>query len=411
MKMNLAITLAAVCCGVAFLGSSVQAQLTIPGADGTDGTFFPLETNTVVNLAEAVSGKWDQASPQPGKGVYDAENWVIVFKYRNVVIPRGFTVTFSNHPSRAPVVWLVQNNANIEGVVDVSGKTNVINGLREPGPGGFRGGAAITPPLSRGAGLGPGGGLQANGNGLSGVYNYGNARILPLLGGSGGSGDADKPILDVGASGGGAILIAARQAITINGRILADGGPSQAGDAYGGSGGGIKLIANRVDGSGLLRAVGSPDLAGYLPLVGRIRVETSALSDALTINPPTIAVPPQQQISIVPPTGSPKVTVISIGALNAPPDPVASVGNSGADLILATASPVDVLIQTQNVPTNSTVTAMFKPKYHGTRPNGQPSTFSATAKLLSGDGSSAIWTVREVMPIGHFVVQARALTP
>lgn len=178
---------------------TAHAQLVIPGADGSDGTLFPLETNVVIDLSQAVTGAWDQASPVPSKGVYDPTNWVVVFKYRNVVIPQGFTVRFTNHPSRAPVVWLVQNNANIDGVVDVSGSinSNTVDGLSQPGPGGFRGGRAEIPGFLAGSGLGPGGEFQKDG-----LFNYGSSRILPIIGGSGGSGSQGTAAGNTGGSHG-----------------------------------------------------------------------------------------------------------------------------------------------------------------------------------------------------------------
>ena len=101
--------------------SSVFAQLTIP-SDGSDSAFNPA-TNIEIDLSQAITGTWsDNNSANAGKGVYDAAKWAIVFKYSSVNIPAGVTVTFKNHPSYAPVVWLAQGGVSIAGSVSVNGK-------------------------------------------------------------------------------------------------------------------------------------------------------------------------------------------------------------------------------------------------------------------------------------------------
>lgn len=75
--------------------NSAEAALTVP-SDGSDSTFNPSQ-NTQIDLAEAITGVWDQTSPQPGKGIYDPEKCAVVFKYKSVNIPAGVTVTFKNH--------------------------------------------------------------------------------------------------------------------------------------------------------------------------------------------------------------------------------------------------------------------------------------------------------------------------
>ena len=178
---------------LAVLGSftSAFAQLSIPDANGSDG---PLNaTATPIDLSQAIAGDalfYSNSGGNVGKGVYDAARWVVVYKYSSVNVPVGITVTFLNHPSNAPVVWLVQGNVTIAGTVSVNGKNGVLGPLVNPtdgGPGGFRGGAGG--PQGGGTGLGPGGGAGPN---ASGIFNtsYGNPEILPLIGGSGGFGNA-----------------------------------------------------------------------------------------------------------------------------------------------------------------------------------------------------------------------------
>ena len=98
-----------------------RAILTIP-SDGSDGIFAPT-TSVEIDLSQATTGAWDASNAAtPGKGRYDATKWAIVFKYNTVSIPAGVTVTFKNHPSRAPVVWLVSGNVTIAGTVVTPGR-------------------------------------------------------------------------------------------------------------------------------------------------------------------------------------------------------------------------------------------------------------------------------------------------
>jgi hypothetical protein len=152
----------------------------------------------------------------------------VVFKYTNITIATGKKVTFKNHATRAPVVWLVSGNVSIEGMVDLSGESardvwsSSLDGwawqpthrplggrLTEPGPGGFRGGAPLRGGNTKSAaGFGPGGGRTGPWNsnphlGTSGGFGlaagrvdgvgtggiaYGNPSLIPLIGGSGGGG-------------------------------------------------------------------------------------------------------------------------------------------------------------------------------------------------------------------------------
>jgi len=122
----------ALCCSV------VLGLINVP-SDGSDGAFNPT-ANVEVDLSQAVTGApgvWGEPWLQPGTGtgVYDADKWAVVFKYSSVNIPSGVTVTFKNHASRAPVVWLVQGNTTIAGTVNLDGQAYVWPepaGLRAP---------------------------------------------------------------------------------------------------------------------------------------------------------------------------------------------------------------------------------------------------------------------------------------
>src|SRR5438309_1093950 len=97
------------------LASHSQASITIPGADGSDGALV-ITTDTVIDLSKAVTTNWDaNNTANAGNGVYDSNMWAVVFKYSSVTIASNATVTFANHASRAPVVWLVNSNVTING--------------------------------------------------------------------------------------------------------------------------------------------------------------------------------------------------------------------------------------------------------------------------------------------------------
>ena len=139
------------------------AAIVLPGAhNGTDGV-LNITANTQIDLSQAVTGVYDQDNTaNAGKGVYDPTQWAVVFKYSSVTVAAGATVTFINHPSRAPVVWLVSGNVNIAGTVSLDGQDPQLPPLlAEPGPGGFRGGTATyrSSPTA-GSGFGPGGGTE-----------------------------------------------------------------------------------------------------------------------------------------------------------------------------------------------------------------------------------------------------------
>ena len=137
----------------------------VPGANdgspgcGTDGVFDP-NANIVIDLRLAAYGldpngvpyEWDSVSPVPGRGIYDPNKWAVVFKYSSVNVGSGKTVSFINHPSGAPVVWLVQGNVTIAGTVSVNGQDRMDNGeYAVGGPGGFRGSMPFVVEIANGS--------------------------------------------------------------------------------------------------------------------------------------------------------------------------------------------------------------------------------------------------------------------
>lgn len=358
-------------------------QLSVPG-DGSDG-ILNITSNTVFDLSQAVTGVWsNNNTANAGKGIYDSNLWAVVFKYQSVNIAINSTNRFKNHPSRAPVVWLVRSNATISGVINLIGQAlNNSSTNAEPGPGGFRGAISTSGNIVP---MGVGGRINTNA-----LYSslYGGPRILPLIGGSGLGDTAPGPTI-YGVGGAGAILIAVSSNLTLNGSIIADGWP---GFTSYSSGGGIRLIANALLGSGSLSAV--PE--------GRIRIEANSMAPTINASPVTPRVAPDNPPLIWPEPGSPECRIVSVGGMGITADPRADVMTS-PDAVVASTSSVEVVLQTLNFPTNGTVQVRLAPKL-----GVNYSWINATC--LSGTVVSATWRANMIFTNGYSVLQARAYSP
>ncbi len=387
---------------LALLASALPAfaQLTIGPADGSAGAFNPSGASFVVDLSQALPGDAITSSNAgPNIGIYDAARWVIVFKYTSVNVPAGTTVTFINHPSYAPVVWLVQGSVNIAGTVNLNGKVGATGTAgaipTEPGPGGYRGGATSS-VLGSGVGLGPGGNSSpgnADSNTTSANYAsaYGNPQIIPLIGGSGGAQAFNRSYS--GGGGGGAILIAAPSTIQFtNGTITAVGAID--GNTAGGSGGAIRLIANQVNGTGTVNS----------GTQGRVRIEANSLSATVTPNPSSIAVPPGTTPTLFQSLTSPSVKIVSVDGMPSPADPTAPL-ISTADIAIQKNTPVTIVLRTENFATaGAVVSVRIANKYGGA------TTVNAT---LQGGGTTTLstWTLSTTLAPGFVTLQARATQP
>ena len=397
------------------LASGAQAQIDV-GSDDTDGAFEPV-ANTVVDLSLSGTG--------PGSGVYDSVEWAVIFNYTSVNIPAGVTVSFTNHPSGAPVIWLVSGDVNIAGAIVLGGEGNTGNAARAPigGAGGFRGGRAYLSPESEGAGgHGPGGGAYSagvNDHGQGGSYGtvggrnaadstYGNEKIVPLIGGSGGS-SARGTGGRSGGAGGGAILIAANNTITLTGSIRADGGATGTccGGFFGagGSGGGIRLVADTTTGGGSLLARGGSGIGGGGK--GRIRVEAN-VNDLTHAGDPTYTqdfpdVPPM----IFPPAASPIVTVtqltIDLVDIPVPADPSAKFEFPMQDVSIDALDPITVHVAATDVPLDWVVEVRAVAK--------SGSTVTVVADPLAGTEASSTTTASITLPRGFTALQVRAAAP
>jgi hypothetical protein len=389
-----------------------SAAITVPGADGTDGVLNITE-DTVIDLSQAVTATWDQDnSANAGKGVYDAAKWAVVFKYSSVNIDAGVTLTFKNHPSKAPVVWLVSGSVTIEGNVSLNGTgAQVTPALSEPGPGGFRGASGkYSTDVDAGAGFGPGGGVRNAKGGAygSGATPYGNPSLIPLIGGSGGSGYVGYT--KGSGAGGGALLIASTGTVTVNGQISANGGD---GAKYywddrtgGGSGGGIRVVCSELVGTGDLDALAGIGGKNATAGLGRIRIERVLNNNTLQVTPSPSVVPlaDGDTALIWPPASAPTVKILSIGGVTAPDDPRASFGTQGADVALPEITTIQVVIETVGVELASQVQVRLTP-----RSNGDASFVNAVAGTPVGDVIQ--WTADIPVGNGYSAIQVKVVRP
>lgn len=397
-----------------FLTRPLFAQLTIL-SDGSDGA-LNITSNTVIDLSLAVTRDWnDNNTNNAGKGIYDSNKWAVVFKYSSVTIASNATVTFANHPSRAPVVWLVSSNVTVNGTVSLDGQSYaIVPNLAEPGPGGFRGGSGFfSTGVAQGAGFGVGGASRVpDGSwgyggsyatvGYAGPASYGNPSVLPLIGGSGGSGAHNST---GGGAGAGAILIAVANTLTINGSVRANGGAPAASNG-GGSGGGIRLVGHILAGNGIVQCLGGGNNGGGL---GRIRIErvTNSGSSQVTPDPSVVTLQAGSTPLIWLPTDGPTARIISIGAVNSPGDPRASFGTYGPDVTLPQVSTTPVIIETTNAETASTVKVRVTPRANGNYTE-------TTATLTATNSTSPLvlrWTANVPVNNGYSAVQVKVVRP
>ncbi len=311
---------------VAAAASAAQAQTFSSGSTGADGAL-----NITVNTT----------LPLPANGILN---------FTTVTVQAGYTLTFAKNASNTPVVILATGDVMIGGVIAVNaGGLNIdgVDDARIPGCGGFAGGGPGEP------GTGPGAGTVA-----SYVATWvGPLSLVPIVGGSGGA--------NGGGGGGGAIVIASSGKITVAGGITANG------RAYGGSGGAMRLVANRVEvTSGYMWALGcsvcSP-WSGWDGNSGLIRIEAPAgqtyLANPAAITPAAVLTVPNPEIT----RGSP--TLLSIVSVAGQPVPAGSGSRTTvADILLPStiADDLPVVVNAVNIPVGTEVTLGFLTSARGT---------------------------------------------
>ena len=338
--------------GVALAAATASAQTFFSsGSTGADGplTFTaPLPGDPPVEQVIDMSAKPDG-----------------IWNYTSVNIPAGVKVSFTKNTANTGVIWLATGDVNIAGEVNLDGAnpntTSVARGVEAPGgPGGFAGGRGgrrfdVSGSYSGTPGEGPGGGLPGTNvvNPEGGTYGAAGWAGLfpPLLGGSGGGGSVAYFSDDGnnGGGGGGAILVASSGTIRVDGSIHATGGststPTYAGFGSG-SGGAIRLVANRIEGNGLITAVGGGGNGGP----GRIKTEAFVFQLTNLTNP--IATEDRPVPTCPTDLGSIRITSIAGQVV-----PLSPGGNTASpDVIFSQAGPITVYLATTNIPQGTPLT-------------------------------------------------------
>lgn len=410
------------------------AQAFDSGSTGADGELAPT-VNTEVVL------------PESG-----------VLNYTSINIPAGVRVSFRANTANTPVTLRVSGDALIAGILDVSGQSapdsngagdgNVADdGLPgRGGPGGYSGGRGGQgdPSTAAGsrrmaaAGVGPGGGRPAVqrfdnlcsggsggsfasagslvGNsslcGLTAAPIYGSADLLPLVGGSGGAGGHGSAGIGGagGGGGGGALLLAVSGTLNVTGQILANGGnggrvggtgSTELGAVGGGgSGGAIRIVATTLSGNGTISAIGgrvgaynngNPSQQNLSGGEGRIRLEAEVLQRTAATTPAfTTGLPGPLALE-----GVPSLRIARVGGIDAPAAPT---GHADVVLSIDAPNPVELVINTVNVPLGNTITVIVNP------PGGTPQ--SVISGPIGGSAANGVATASVDIPPGSSVLLA-----
>jgi hypothetical protein len=335
-----------------------------------------------------------------------------IWHYTTIDIPAGVKVSFKSNPANTPVVWLATGAVHIAGEIDLDGATNASNvdpGNEAPGgPGGGAGGLGgkrfdVSDSYTGTPGEGPGGGLPGTTTGQyggSGGYGtpgseplggpaYGNRLVRPLLGGSGGGGSASSDTSDGsnGSGGGGALLIASSDTIQISGSIHANEGPlscfSTSCGGYG-SGGAIRLVANRIEGNGSLSAYSSG--GGQ----GRIRLEAFFVPSSLNVSPLHTAALPLT-------TGLANAGLIRITSVAGQVVPTPPGGNTNTpDVVFTAAGNITISLATTTIPPGTPLTVRVTAA-------GQVISVQSTPTDASGNAMATV-----TVPAGVGTIQAFA---
>ena len=342
---------------VVLLGMSAHAAEAQPFSSGSTGFDGPFDWATKCPTASAC---------------YVTLPYSGTLNYTTINVPVGKTVYILPNIRNTPATILATLDVRIDGTLEVRSGWDGIRGTmdrRLPGAGGYPGGKG-------GPGLGPGGGVAANGRWV------GPISLVPLVGGSGGG-----SINGSGGGGGGALLLASSGKISISGTILADG--SYTGGSSFGSGGAIRIVANEVaiTTSGQLYAR-CGGISGYPDNDGVILVETP--TDKFIwggySQPPII---PSTINPVLIPTSPPMLTIVSIGGYAVPA--YSGVDPRVIDLLLPRqlADPLSVVVHASGVPVGTTVSLTVNPSTGVTStPVALTGTLESSSATLSISGVS-----------------------
>lgn len=308
-----------------------------------------------------------------------------IWNFTSIEIPSGITVYFKKNAGNTPVTWLATENVDIQGWVNVSGNSytssNTPGNEAKGGPGGYDGGLGGTSFQVAGTyngspGSGPGGGsggIDRWGDGVGGSFT-GNSYLIPLVGGSGGGGTSSTPTANGinGGAGGGAILIASSKDINVSGAIEAYGGanyytydngtPTQGRNTAltsgSGSGGAIRLVADRVLGGGQLRVDrGATNNETNTATNGKIRIEgyfRGILNTASNITSGTVTASVPLAVTVPPAGTSPGLTITHVAGTAVTQPPTGSL--SSPDVIFSSTGTVNITVTAANIPDGTAVT-------------------------------------------------------
>ena len=137
----------------------------------------------------------------------------------------------------------------------------------------------------------------------------------------------------------------------------------------GGSGGGIRLVANTIQGKGTVQCAGASSAnAGYGGGGnGWVRIECVNSNYNLNITPaaPPLQLADRSAPTIWPPSSGPSVSIVSIGGMAAPADPRAGFAPIAADVAIQQCTTTTVVMLTTNVESASRVTVRVTPRSNG----------------------------------------------
>ena len=224
-----------------------------------------------VTVGEGVEVSLDTATPVLGsltlQGTIEATGWGNSINAETVLVEEGGVITcvggFGSMGEVSNRVWIVCRDLTVAqgGRIDVTGKGwSVGPGVYGAGPG------AGTVPCCGGCYGGfAGSGYIGFENSGQMMMPYGDAED-PRDPGSAGSAAVLGDAAYCGGNGGGAVLIEATGAVTLNGQIVADGtngsGNKQGAASGGGSGGGVSIRCTTISGTGSFSARGGNKAAG-----------------------------------------------------------------------------------------------------------------------------------------------------
>ena len=344
-----------------------------------------LDTNMVMNL------------DVPEDGVLIFDNIIFASLSDKITTQIKFRQNTNSNPHNKPITLLVAGNIdfvcdsgcgfilNLDGSNGSNGSLDVNGHGGAPGPGGFKGGdgayLAITGDslFWGGGGLGPTGGGGGNGwFGGDATYS-GGVELRPMIGGSGGGGGSSIST-DLGCSagggggGGGAITLVANGSVRFNAwggvSIKANGGspgnPLNTGCALKGgygSGGGIRIVANKVLKGPVGAIVTSLSATGGSGGNGIIRIE--ALEISLS-SQGTQGSPAPIKSNVLGPIVNPIASSVKITAVDGEPVPEILSGSvGGIDLVVSAAGEINLQLETQGVPSGTSLNVSVKPKVGG----------------------------------------------